>query len=91
MQPVFVQKDCRDKGVRFLEAKVSGSVKPAEDAQLVIMVEGAIKYITDEGNVIGMHEFGKSAPAEDLFRHFGFTVENIIARTKACFVNRIDA
>jgi 3-hydroxyisobutyrate dehydrogenase len=34
-------KDCSDKGVRFLEAKVSGSVKPAEDGQLVIMAGGA--------------------------------------------------
>ena len=36
-------KDCSDKGVRFLEAKVSGSVKPAEEGQLVIMVGGAIE------------------------------------------------
>ena len=33
-------KDCSDKGVRFLEAKVSGSVKPAEEGQLVIMAGG---------------------------------------------------
>src|SRR2546423_8350639 len=33
-------RDCGDKGVRFLEAKVSGSVKPAEEGQLVIMVGG---------------------------------------------------
>ena len=36
-------RDCGDKGVRFLEAKVSGSVKPAEEGQLVIMVGGATK------------------------------------------------
>ena len=36
-------KDCSDKGVRFLEAKVSGSVKPAEEGQLVIMAGGAIE------------------------------------------------
>ena len=34
-------KDCSDKGVHFLEAKVSGSVKPAEEGQLVIMSGGA--------------------------------------------------
>jgi 3-hydroxyisobutyrate dehydrogenase len=34
--------DCGDKGVRFLEAKVSGSVKPAEEGQLVIMAGGAM-------------------------------------------------
>jgi 3-hydroxyisobutyrate dehydrogenase len=36
-------KDCSDKGVRFLEAKVSGSVKPAEEGQLVIMGGGAVE------------------------------------------------
>src|SRR5258705_691623 len=36
-------KDCKDKGVRFLEAKVSGSVKPDEEGQLVIMAGGAIE------------------------------------------------
>jgi 3-hydroxyisobutyrate dehydrogenase len=35
-------KDCSDQGVRFLEAKVSGSVKPAEEGQLVIMAGGAM-------------------------------------------------
>jgi len=35
-------KDCGDKGVHFLEAKVSGSVKPAEEGQLVIMASGDI-------------------------------------------------
>jgi len=34
-------KDCGDKGVRFLETKVSGSVKPAQEGQLVIMTGGA--------------------------------------------------
>lgn len=33
-------KGCSDKGVRFLEAKVSGSGKVVEDEQLVIMVGG---------------------------------------------------
>ena len=25
-----------------------------------------------------MHSFGASAPAKDLFKHFGFTVENVV-------------
>jgi 3-hydroxyisobutyrate dehydrogenase len=36
-------KDCGTTGVRFLEAKVSGSVKPAEEGQLVIMAGGAME------------------------------------------------
>lgn len=31
---------CREKGIGYLDAPVSGSVKPAEDAQLIIMVGG---------------------------------------------------
>jgi transketolase len=41
------------------------------------------KYVTDEGDVLGMTTFGKSAPAEDLFKLFGFTVENIVEKAKA--------
>ncbi|MEP7107347.1 MAG: transketolase [Ferruginibacter sp.] len=41
------------------------------------------KYVTDEGDIIGMTGFGESAPAEDLFRVFGFTVENVVLRAKA--------
>jgi len=36
------------------------------------------KYVGLEGAVIGMDTFGESAPANDLFKHFGFTVENVI-------------
>jgi 3-hydroxyisobutyrate dehydrogenase len=35
-------KDCAGKSVHFLEAKVSGSVKPAEEGQLIIMCGGEI-------------------------------------------------
>lgn len=41
------------------------------------------KYITDEGDIIGMHTFGESAPAEELYKVFGFTVENVVEKAKA--------
>ena len=34
------------------------------------------KYVGLEGAVVGIDRFGESAPAGDLFRYFGFTVEN---------------
>ena len=40
------------------------------------------KYVTDEGISIGIDEFGKSAPIEDLMKEFGFTVENVIQKAK---------
>lgn len=36
------------------------------------------KYVGIDGRVIGMHTFGESAPAADLFEHFGFTVERVV-------------
>jgi len=41
------------------------------------------KYVTDEGDIIAMHGFGESAPAEQLFVEFGFTVDNVVAKAKA--------
>ncbi len=36
------------------------------------------RYVGASGRVIGMQTFGASAPAEELFRHFGFSQENVI-------------
>ncbi|MCC8364145.1 transketolase [Lysobacter sp. A6] len=36
------------------------------------------KYVGLDGAVIGIDRFGASAPAEALFPHFGFTVENVV-------------
>jgi transketolase len=41
------------------------------------------KYITDEGDMLGITTFGESAPAEDLYKHFGFTVDNVVKKAKA--------
>ncbi len=41
------------------------------------------KYVTDEGDILGMTTFGESAPAEDLYKHFGFTVDNVVKKAKA--------
>ncbi len=36
------------------------------------------KYVGINGAVIGMSKFGESAPADVLFEHFGFTVDNVL-------------
>jgi transketolase len=35
------------------------------------------------GHVIAMSTFGESAPADKLFEHFGFTVENVVSKAEA--------
>ena len=49
-----------------------------------LAIEAAItdywyKYVGLDGRVIGMTTFGESAPAEALFREFGFTLDNVLA------------
>jgi transketolase len=43
---------------------------------------GWCEWVGDKGDVIGISQFGASAPDEDLFRHFGFTENNIVNRSK---------
>ncbi|WP_443091110.1 transketolase [Basfia succiniciproducens] len=40
------------------------------------------KYVGLEGRIVGMNRFGESAPADQLFKLFGFTVENVVAKAK---------
>ena len=45
--------------------------------------DGWYKYVGLNGDVVAMQTFGESAPAADLFKHFGFTVENIVSRAES--------
>ncbi|MEO7046378.1 MAG: transketolase C-terminal domain-containing protein, partial [Ferruginibacter sp.] len=44
---------------------------------------GWCKYITDDGDVIGISKFGESAPGEEVMKEYGFSVENVITKAKA--------
>jgi len=50
------------------------------DAPVKVAIEAAVRWgwdavIGQDGEFIGMHSFGASAPAKDLFKHFGITAE----------------
>lgn len=40
------------------------------------------KYVGLNGQIVGMATFGESAPAEELFRVFGFTVDNVLSKAR---------
>ena len=40
------------------------------------------KYVGLNGAIVGMTSFGESAPADLLFKEFGFTVDNVVAKAK---------
>jgi transketolase len=41
--------------------------------------DGWHRFVGPRGKVIGIDSFGRSAPAPDVFRHFGFTTERVVA------------
>ena len=44
------------------------------------------QYVTDEGDVIGINQFGESAPGEEVMNEYGFTVANVVSRAKALLI-----
>jgi transketolase len=42
------------------------------------VAESWYKYVGIDGGIVAMSSYGESAPAGELFKHFGFTVENVV-------------
>ncbi|WP_165314050.1 transketolase [Vibrio ziniensis] len=66
------------------DAAYRSAVLPA-DVTARIAIEAGIadywyKYVGLNGKIIGMTTFGESAPADQLFKMFGFTVENVVEK-----------
>jgi transketolase len=40
------------------------------------------QYVGDDGEVVGHDDFGASAPIKELMSHFGFTVDNVVAKAR---------
>ncbi|EMV9314769.1 transketolase [Vibrio vulnificus] len=68
------------------DAAYRESVLPS-DVTARIAIEAGIadfwyKYVGFDGRIIGMTTFGESAPADQLFEMFGFTLENVVNTAK---------
>ncbi|MGR5230738.1 transketolase [Vibrio rotiferianus] len=68
------------------DAAYRESVLPS-DVTARVAVEAGIadfwyKYVGFDGRIVGMTTFGESAPADQLFEMFGFTVENVVNTAK---------
>ncbi|WP_413111019.1 transketolase [Thaumasiovibrio sp. DFM-14] len=68
------------------DAEYRESVLPS-DVTARVAVEAGIadywyKYVGFDGRIIGMTTFGESAPAGELFKMFGFTVDNVVNTAK---------
>ncbi|MDO4626701.1 MAG: transketolase [Pasteurellaceae bacterium] len=68
------------------DAAYRESVLPSKVTKRVAIEAGIAdfwcKYVGFDGRVVGMTSFGESAPADQLFKLFGFTLENVVAKAK---------
>jgi transketolase len=92
---VAAQKQLAERGIAARVVSVPSLelllAQPAErkaaiigKAPVKIAIEAAVRWGWDavigrSGEFIGMHGFGASAPAKDLFKHFGITAEAVVA------------
>lgn len=69
------------------DAEYRESVLPRDCRKRVAIEAGVTgfwhKYVGLDGAVIGIDDFGASAPAEKLFPEFGFTVEKVVEAARA--------
>jgi transketolase len=88
---VAAQKQLAERGIASRVVSVPSLelllAQPAERQQAIIgnapvkiAIEAAVRWgwdavIGKDGEFIGMHSFGASAPAKDLYKHFGITAE----------------
>lgn len=70
-----------EQSKEYKESVLPSSVK----ARLAIeagISQGWSKYVGDAGDTLTVDKFGASAPADVVFRKYGFTVENVIVKAK---------
>jgi transketolase len=76
--PCWELFDAQDEGYRR-DVLGSGSVRVAVEAAVRL---GWDKYIGPDGGFVGMTGFGASAPAADLFEHFGITADAVAEQAR---------
>jgi transketolase len=91
---VAAQKQLTERGIASRVVSVPSLelllAQPAErqraiigNAPVKVAIEAAVRWgwdavIGQDGEFVGMHGFGASAPAKDLFKHFGITAEAVV-------------
>ncbi|MDP3904242.1 MAG: transketolase C-terminal domain-containing protein, partial [Methylococcaceae bacterium] len=69
------------------DAEYRESVLPAAVTKRVAIEAGVTdgwwKYVGTQGAIVGLDRFGESAPAGQLFKEFGFTVENVVKNVES--------
>ncbi|MBL4647740.1 MAG: transketolase [Gammaproteobacteria bacterium] len=71
------------------DANYREQVLPANITKRIAIEAGAVdywyKYVGLHGRILGLQCYGASAPAEELFEHFGLTVKHLVKAIKELF------
>lgn len=70
-----------DQSAKYKESVLPAKVKARLSIEAGVSL-GWAKYVGDGGDTLAVDRFGASAPAEDVFRDYGFTVENVVKKAK---------
>ena len=81
----MVSMPCTDAFDRQSQSYRDSVLPPSVTARVVVeagVSAGWYKYAGSNSAMVCLDSFGESGPAEEVFAHFGFTVDNVIQSTK---------
>jgi transketolase len=87
----LVSMPCVDRFAAQDQAYRDSVLPPAVRARVAVEAASPLgwhRWVGDHGDVVAMEGFGASAPAGALYKHFGFTGENVATRARA-LLNRV--
>jgi transketolase len=70
-----------EQSAEYKESVLPSAVRARVAVEAGIPI-GWERYVGLEGRIVGQTQFGASAPAKDVFKHFDFTVENVVAHAR---------
>ena len=70
-----------EQSAKYKEEVLPAKVKARLSIEAGVSL-GWAKYVGLEGDSLAVDKFGASAPAEDVFRDYGFTVENVLKKAR---------
>jgi transketolase len=70
-----------EQSAEYKESVLPSAVRARVAVEAGIPI-GWERYVGLEGRVVGQTQFGASAPAKDVFKHFGFSAENVVAHAR---------
>jgi transketolase len=70
-----------EQSAEYKESVLPSAVRARVAVEAGIPI-GWERYVGLEGRIVGQTQFGASAPAKDLFKHFGFNAENVVTHAR---------